>query len=111
MLHETHNVMFCKFQCAMTHNVAFFWLNHLNVSADQILEWSLSVGRLTGWELLTHQIAVNVYTPAGHSGDPASGVRTSLVVPLGTFLRSEHMLHREIGAVGIVGESQRILWH
>jgi hypothetical protein len=89
----------------------FFLPNNLNVSADRNLEWSLSVDRLTGWELLTHQVAVNIYDPVGHPGDPAGAARTSLVVPLWTFLRSEHMLHREIGAAGIVGESQRFLWH
>ena len=31
----------------------FFLPNHSNVSADHFLEWSLSVDRPTGWELLT----------------------------------------------------------
>ena len=76
----------------------FFLPNHLNVSAAQNLEWSLSVDRLTGWDLLAHQVAVNIHKPVGHSGDPA-GAAASHVAP-STFHRSEHMLHREIGAAG-----------
>ena len=108
---QCHVLPVIKFQCAMTHKVVFFAesLKCLSRSGLRVEP----VRRQAHWLGITysHQIAVNAYKPAGYFGDPANPARTSLVVPFGTFLQSEHMLHREIGAAGIVGESQRNLWH